>query len=94
VLALIPAPAAQRAVAHVALDGNNTLSLRVAAFGSLAESARNNGNMLEEPQIDTLVKIAREENDLVIRTSSSQALGAVNLATNKASEIIRGYYGG
>ena len=94
VLALIPAPAAQRAVAHVALDANNTLSLRVAAFGSLAESARNNGNMLEESQINALVKIAREESDLVIRTSSSQALGAVNLATNKASEIIRGYYGG
>jgi hypothetical protein len=43
---------------------------------------------------NTLVKIAREESDLVIRTASSQALGAVNLATNKASEIIRGYYGG
>jgi len=94
VLALIPAPAAQRAIAHVALDSKNSLSLRVAAFGALAESARNNGNQLEESHVGALVKIAREESDLVIRTASSQALGAINLGTSKASEIIRGFYGG
>ncbi len=94
VLALISAPAAQRSVAHIAFDSNRPLALRVAAFAALAESARNYGNMLEESQVDNLVNIAREDGDLVIRTASSQALGAVNLATNKASEIIRSYYGG
>ncbi len=32
--------------------------------------------------------------DLTIRTAGSKALVALNLATNKASEIIRSYYGG
>jgi HEAT repeat protein len=94
VLALTPLPAAQRAIAHVALDEKNSKSLRVAAFGSLAESAKNNGNLLEEAQVAALVTIAKEDADLTIRTAASQTLGAVNLSNNKASEIIRTYHGG
>lgn len=94
VLALLPAPTAQRAIAHVALDEGNTESLRIAAFNSLAESAKNHGNLLEGHQITSLVTIADEDDDLTIRTAASRALGAVNLDTSKASEIIRGYYGG
>jgi len=89
VLALMPTPTAQRAIAHVAMDDGNARSLRVAAYGYLAESAKNHGHMLEESQVAELVGIAQEEDDLVIRTASSQALGAINLATSKASEIIR-----
>jgi undecaprenyl pyrophosphate synthase len=76
------------------LTDANTDSLRVAAFGSLAESAKNNGNLLEEGQIAELVDIAHDDPDLIIRTAASQSLGALNLTTNKASEIIRSYYGG
>ncbi len=94
VLALLRAPTAQRAVAHVALDDGNGNSLRIAAFGSLAESAKSNGNRLEEEQIATLVNIARDDADMAIRTAASQALGAISLTTNNASEIIRSYYGG
>jgi HEAT repeat protein len=94
VLALTPLPAAQRAIAHVALDANNSKALRVAAFGSVAESAKNKGNLLEESQVAALVTIAKEDADLTIRTAASQTLGAINLSNNKASEIIRAYYGG
>ena len=94
VLALLPAETAQRAVAHVALDDVNTDSLRIACFASLAESAKNHGNLLELDQIDELVEIAHNDDDLIMRTSASQSLGAINLKTNKASEIIRSYYGG
>jgi HEAT repeat protein len=94
VLALVPSPAAQRAIAHVALDEKNTKTLRVTAFGALAESAKNHGNLLEDSQINRLLAIAKEEADLVVRTAATEALGAVNLATSKASEIIRAYYGG
>ena len=94
VLALLPTPTAQRAIGHVALDEANTDSLRVAAFAAVADSAKNNGNQLEESQINSLVDIARDEADLTIRTAASQTLGALNLATNKASDIIRSYYGG
>lgn len=94
VLALAASDTAQRSIAHVALDANNTRTLRVSAFGSLSESARNHGNLLEDEQVAQLVALARDDADLVIRTAASQALGAVNLATNKASDIIRSYYGG
>jgi len=91
VLALARTPTAQRAIGHVALDPGNSLTLRIAAFGSLAESAKNNGHALEDAQTAEFVRIAREEADLTIRTAASQALGAMNLATNRASEIIRSY---
>ena len=91
VLALVPSPEAQRAIAYVALDPNNAPSLRNAAFGALSDSAKRHRGQLEDAQIVELVRIAREEGDLKIRTAASQALGALNLASNKASEIIRSY---
>jgi HEAT repeat protein len=94
VLAALPTPTAQRAVAHVAMTDDNTVSLRVAAFSALAESAKSNGNLLETGQIDLLVSLARDADDLVIRTAASEALGALNLATNQASEIIRSHHAG
>jgi HEAT repeat protein len=94
VLALLPTPSSQRAIGHVAIDANRSNSLREAVFGSLAESAKNHGNLLEESQIAELVEISRDDDDLAIRTAASKALGAVNLATDQASEIIRKYYGG
>lgn len=89
VLALIDSSEAQRAIGHVAMDGKNSSSLRIAAFASLAESAKRFGNSLEPGQIDVLIQIARDEKDLVLRTAASQALGALNLVNDKASEIIR-----
>jgi len=94
VLALIHSPTAQRAIAHVALDAGNNPSLRIAAYTSLAQSARNHGQMLEEKQISELVQLAQDDKDLTLRTAASLALGAMNLSTNQASEIIRSYYGG
>lgn len=94
VLALLSTPTAQRAVAHIALDDTLTDSLRIASFASLAESAKNNGNQLEDDQVNALVEIAHHDDDLVMRTAASQALGAINLVSDKASEIIRSYYGG
>ncbi len=94
VLALLPEPTSQRSIAHVALDGGNAESLRLSAFSAVAESAKRNGNMLEAKQIAALVVFARDEADLTLREAASRTLGALNLASNKASEIIRKYYGG
>jgi HEAT repeat protein len=94
VLALLPAPTAQRAIAHVALDAGHQEPLRLSAFSSLAESGRNHGLLLDDGQVKSLVDIAKNEPDLTLRTAASQALGSLNLKTNKASEIIRSYYGG
>ncbi len=94
VLALINAPAAQRAVAHVALSSGNSIPLRVAAFSSLSESARTHGGMLEESQINELGALVMNENDLIIRTAAAQAQGALNLAGKTPSDIIRSFHGG
>ncbi len=94
VLALIPNPTAQQAVGQLALDAANPLSLRVAAFDALAESAKRHGNLLAGRQVTELISISRDDTDLTIRTAASQALGAVNLPTSQASGIIRSYHGG
>lgn len=94
VLALATTETAQRSIAHLALDEKNTKTLRLAAFASLSESAKNNGNLVEDAQVAALVQIARDDEDLVIRTSASEALGALNLASNRASEIVRKHHRG
>lgn len=94
VLALSPSPAAQRAIAHVALDEKAAKSLRRDAFASLANSAKTHGNLLEMQQITRLVAIAKSDPDLAIRTSATKALGAANLKDFNASEILRSFYGG
>ncbi len=94
VLSLLPEPTSQRSIAHVAMDGGNGESLRLSAFSAVAESAKRNGNLLQAKQIADLVMFARDEANLTLREAASRTLGALNLASNKASEIIRKYYGG
>lgn len=89
VLGQVPSASAQRSIAHVALEEARSESLRVAAFAALARSARNFGNQLEPDQVTRLLEVARSSN-LTLRTASSRALGALNLADNQASAIIRG----
>ena len=66
--------------------------LRIAMFDALAESARRNANKLDAPLIDPLIQIASDEPVMTLRNAAAQALGALNLTTNKASEIIRKYH--
>jgi len=88
-LAVSPTAAAQKGLADAALDARNSKAQRIATFGSLAESARLIGNKLENRTVDQIVTFAEQEKDLDIRTAASQALGALNLTTNQASDIIR-----
>ncbi|MGB0717074.1 MAG: hypothetical protein ACPGXK_14435 [Phycisphaerae bacterium] len=92
VLSLIATSSAQAGLAAYGIDGNRDGSLRIAMLNALAESSKRFGNMLDEQMIGELVSLAKEEPDLAIRTAASEALGALNIATNKASEIIRGFY--
>lgn len=94
VLALVNAPAAQRAIAHLALSSGNSVPLRVATFSSLSESARTHGAMLEESQISELEELTWKDSDPIIRTAAMQALGALNLSGNVPSEIVRSFHAG
>ncbi|MBI5764077.1 MAG: HEAT repeat domain-containing protein [Planctomycetes bacterium] len=94
-LALIGNADGQAAIAKAAMNTEHGAAERLAAFASLAESARRNGNMLGTGELVTqLIEFTMNEKDLVLRAAGSRALGALNLASNKASEIIRAQYRG
>ncbi len=88
-LALAALPKAQASIADVALDAERPQTERVKAFGSLAESARRNGNLLGDDHVQQLIQLTMTEANLVLRSAASKALGALDLPTNRASEIIR-----
>jgi len=92
--ALLASDKAQAAIAAVALKGSNTESLRLAAFDGLSESARRFGNRLGEVQIDEMLKFSFNEPNMRLRTAASQALGALNIAASKASQIPLKYHRG
>ncbi|HWL93554.1 MAG TPA: HEAT repeat domain-containing protein [Phycisphaerae bacterium] len=94
-LALIAAPEGQEALAEYALDGGREQPERITAFGSLAEAARRNGNLLGDREVVArLIEFTLTENDLVLRAAASKALGALDLESNKAGEIIRSQHNG
>lgn len=94
VLALMNTQPGQQAVAQMALDEGNAMELRIAAFDALAESAKRFGNMLATDQVGQVVSVAKDAEDLTLRTAASQALGALNLQIDEASEIIRSHHTG
>ncbi|MHC5111869.1 MAG: HEAT repeat domain-containing protein [Planctomycetota bacterium] len=91
VVAMLPTSTAQVALAQVGLDGGRDDSLRIAMLHATAISAKNFGNMLTDKLVNDLVQSARSESNLEIRTAASEALGALNLSTEPASEIIRSF---
>lgn len=94
-LALLSSLEAQEALAEYALDSSRAQPERIAAFGSLAESGRRVGNLLEDREVvSRLIEFTIKESDLVLRAAASKALGALNLPSNKAGEIIRAQHNG
>ncbi len=83
---------AQIRLATLGFSEHHSDALRIVAFESLATSAKSYGSLLEDEQLTNLIDIARNEPDLTLRTAASKALGALNLASNKASEIIRSFH--
>ncbi len=94
-LALVPSAEAQEALTEYALDASRGAPERITAFGALAESGRRNGNLLGDKEVvSRLIELTMNESDLVLRAAASKALGALNLPSNKASEIIRAQHNG
>lgn len=94
VLALLNSSAAQRALAATALDDKNDLALRLVAFDALAQSGRVRGSLLDDALVNRLIETVMSAEDLTVRTAASAALGALNLAGNRASGIILTQYQG
>jgi len=94
-LALISNTDAQKSIAQAALNTEHAPPERLAAFASLADSARHNGNLMDNNElVSKLIDFTMNEKDLVLRAAGSKALGALNLTSNKASEIIRAQHRG
>ncbi len=86
---------AGKLLAEATLDAEHVAAERIAVFGSLAESARRNGNLIGSSElVAKLIEFTMAEKDLVLRAAGSQALGALDLPSNKASEIIRAQHRG
>ncbi len=94
VLGFVGSAPAQEAVAAIALKAEEPEAARIAMFAALADGAKRRGSKLGEPTIAALTKVAESDGNMNIRTAASQALGALNLPGNPASQIIRNQYAG
>ena len=89
VLAYLDSPDAQRAIAAMALAGGNSLEVRIAAFESLATSAKLNASMLIDQMIDGIYGlISSEQTDPDLRSAAAAAYGAMNLPSRKVKDLI------
>jgi hypothetical protein len=89
VLAYLYSPAAQRAIATMALNDENALDIRIAAFASLALSAKINGNLLGDEQINAIYYIvSSQDSDPALRSAAAIAYGSLNLPSQKVKDLI------
>lgn len=94
-LAMVGTASAQETLAEVAMNPDHSQLERIAQFDALAESGRVNGNQLGDREVvSKLIEFTMKEPDLVLRAAASKALGALDLPSNKASEIIRAQHNG
>ena len=89
VLAYLESPDAQRAIAAVALEGDNPVELRIAAFESLGRSAKMHGSLLDEASIDGIYSlVGSKEADPSLRSAAAAAYGALNLPSERVKDLI------
>ncbi|MFC1633852.1 HEAT repeat domain-containing protein [Planctomycetota bacterium] len=88
-LAHFDSPGAQRAIAAMALDMNNSAEVQISGFNSLATSAKLNANMLPDEVIDGIYSlISSEATDPALRSAAAAAYGALNLPSQKVKNLI------
>ncbi len=94
-LAMVNSASAQEVLTEVALNADHNLAERIAQFDALAKSGRRYGNLMGDSDVvQRLIDLTLNESDLILRAGASKALGALNIKTNKASEIIRSQHNG
>ncbi len=89
VLAYLSSPDAQRAIAALAMNTAGQMPVRIAAFESLVNSAKLNGNLLPEAAVDGIYElISTDETDPNLRAAAAAAYGALNLPSQKVKNLI------
>ncbi len=89
VLAYLNSPNAQRAIAEMAMDTGNDMTVRIEAFNSLVNSGKLNGNLLPDPAVSGIYAlISTSDTDPVLRAAAAAAYGALNLPSEKVKDLI------
>ena len=89
VLAYQATAPAQQAIADIALKADNDQDTRIAAFGSLAVSAKINGSLLTDQTVDALYGLIQSGDTAPeLRTAVATAFGALNLPSRKVKDLI------
>ncbi|MEN8127544.1 MAG: HEAT repeat domain-containing protein [Planctomycetota bacterium] len=89
VLAHLQDPGAQRAITEMAMAQQNDNTVRIAAFGSLASSAKINANLLLTKQINAIYDlVSSTEIDPELRAAAAGAYGALNLPSEQVKTLI------
>lgn len=88
-LAYLKSPGAQRAIAEVALNTDNSSEVRISAFGSLATSAKLNANLLPETVVGSIYELIKSgQADTDLRSAAASAYGALNLPSQQVKDLI------
>jgi len=87
-LSVTRSPLAQRDVAGLALDPQTPENIRIAAFGDLSASLRRYGNLLTEELSEQTVDVVTREGSPELLNAAAQALGAMNLPSEKIKVLI------
>ena len=89
ILAHLSSGSAQQAVAAVALKDAEDMQMRIAAFASLAASAKVNGNLLDESRVDAIYSlVSATDIEPQLRSAAAGAYGALNLPSQKVKDLI------
>ncbi|MBN1359367.1 MAG: HEAT repeat domain-containing protein [Sedimentisphaerales bacterium] len=89
ILAYLNSPNAQRAIAEAALDGSASMDVRIAAFGSLANSAKMNGNLLPDATVARIYALtSSDQTEPDLRAAAAAAYGALNLPSQMVKTLI------
>jgi hypothetical protein len=89
ILAYLNTPEAQQAIAAAAMAESNSKDIRVTAFGSLAVSAKVNGNKLDDATINAVYGLVSSKDiDPNLRAAAAAAYGALNLPSQKVKTLI------
>lgn len=89
ILAYLSSPDAQRTIAEMALSQDNKMEIRIAAFDSLAVSAKVNANLLLDEQIDRIYSIVQSTDvNADLRSSAAIAFGSLNLPSKRVKDLI------
>jgi len=88
-LAYLNSPNAQRTIANVALSDSDEMDVRIAAFASLANSAKLQGNLLADDVVDRIYGlVSSDQTPADLRAAAAAAYGSLNLPSQKVKDLI------